>query len=306
MNSPVPATTVPSGVIDRAHPAGRRDHDRPAVLHRPHPGHRQLLVGHLGQPERRVVRGHRQDLRAARRCRGPRRRTPPRSRWRCPPAPRPCRARPRRARGHEAGPVGGREQRENGRAAAGLAERLQRRLWCLAPGPVPGPRGSRRCAAGRPPGSAAPRRPASGRQIARHRRRSSAARPRCCTGSMSEEFSGQITRSGRGTRPAATSAASSAVRRTWLSSTARRWALKSRPEPRHVALHRRDSDLRPAVPGRRSGVAARPATTAAARPARRRSPVAGRRVAVHPLPGDQPATSVQPSSPRPKPHSATA
>ncbi len=49
------------------------------------------------------------------------------------------------------------------------------------------------------------------------------------SGSMSLEFSGQITRSGWGCRPAATSAASCSVTRTWLSSTARRWALKSRP-----------------------------------------------------------------------------
>ena len=48
-------------------------------------------------------------------------------------------------------------------------------------------------------------------------------------GSMSEEFSGQTTATGGGCSPAATSAASSSVTRTWLSSTARRWELKSRP-----------------------------------------------------------------------------
>ena len=48
-------------------------------------------------------------------------------------------------------------------------------------------------------------------------------------GSMSEEFSGQITRSGRAVRPAATCWASRRVSRTWLSSTARRWFAKSSP-----------------------------------------------------------------------------
>ena len=48
-------------------------------------------------------------------------------------------------------------------------------------------------------------------------------------GSMSEEFSGQITKAGCGAVPARTACASSWVRAAWLSSTARRWALKSRP-----------------------------------------------------------------------------
>ena len=46
---------------------------------------------------------------------------------------------------------------------------------------------------------------------------------------MSEAFSGQTTRSGRGRVPAATSAAASSVAVTWLSRTWRRSALKSRP-----------------------------------------------------------------------------
>jgi hypothetical protein len=43
-------------------------------------------------------------------------------------------------------------------------------------------------------------------------------------GSSSEAFSGQTTRSGRATRPAATSAASSSVWASWLAVTARRWS----------------------------------------------------------------------------------
>ncbi len=49
------------------------------------------------------------------------------------------------------------------------------------------------------------------------------------SGSMSEEFSGQMTTIGCGARPARTSSASRSVSRTWLSSTARRWALNSSP-----------------------------------------------------------------------------
>ena len=50
-----------------------------------------------------------------------------------------------------------------------------------------------------------------------------------CSGSMSEAFSGQSTRSGAATRPASASAASLSVALTWLRSTASRWALNSRP-----------------------------------------------------------------------------
>ena len=64
------------------------------------------------------------------------------------------------------------------------------------------------------------------------------------SGSMSDEFSGQMTNNGCGARPARTSSASRIVSRTWLSSTARRWALKSSPSSRHVALHGRDVDRR--------------------------------------------------------------
>ena len=49
------------------------------------------------------------------------------------------------------------------------------------------------------------------------------------SGSMSDEFSGQMTNNGCGARPARTSSDSLIVSRTWLSSTARRWALKSSP-----------------------------------------------------------------------------
>ena len=48
-------------------------------------------------------------------------------------------------------------------------------------------------------------------------------------GSTSLEFSGQITRSGWSTSPAATRPASATVASTWLLRTCRRWALKSRP-----------------------------------------------------------------------------
>ncbi len=68
-----------------------------------------------------------------------------------------------------------------------------------------------------------------GALIARAARSIWAAASALRSGSMSLEFSGQITRSGCGLRPAATSAASCSVTRTWLSSTARRWALNSRP-----------------------------------------------------------------------------
>ncbi|COW21494.1 Uncharacterised protein [Mycobacterium tuberculosis] len=46
---------------------------------------------------------------------------------------------------------------------------------------------------------------------------------------MSDEFSGQMTNWGCCASPACTSAASRNVSSTWLSSTARRCALKSRP-----------------------------------------------------------------------------
>ena len=49
------------------------------------------------------------------------------------------------------------------------------------------------------------------------------------SGSMSDEFSGQMTNKGCGARPARTSSDSFTVSRTWLSSTARRSALNSRP-----------------------------------------------------------------------------
>jgi hypothetical protein len=49
------------------------------------------------------------------------------------------------------------------------------------------------------------------------------------SGSMSDEFSGQMTNNGCGAFPARTSSESLIVSRTWLSSTARRCALKSSP-----------------------------------------------------------------------------
>ena len=67
---------------------------------------------------------------------------------------------------------------------------------------------------------------------------------------MSEEFSGQTTRSGRGWAPAATDVAAARVTATWSSSTARRSALKSRPGSGHVALHGHEPGR---VPVRRRG-----------------------------------------------------
>ena len=68
-----------------------------------------------------------------------------------------------------------------------------------------------------------------GTPTARAARSIAAAASGLRSGSMSEAFSGHSTTSGRGRSPAATSAASCSVTRTWLSSTARRCALKSRP-----------------------------------------------------------------------------
>jgi hypothetical protein len=68
-----------------------------------------------------------------------------------------------------------------------------------------------------------------GTPTARAARSIAAAASGLRSGSMSLAFSGHSTRSGRGRRPAAASAASCSVTRTWLSSTARRCALKSRP-----------------------------------------------------------------------------
>ena len=69
------------------------------------------------------------------------------------------------------------------------------------------------------------------RRVDRRRggRRSRRAASGLASGSMSEEFSGQMTTIGCGARPARTSSDSRSVSRTWLSSTARRWALNSSP-----------------------------------------------------------------------------
>ena len=80
------------------------------------------------------------------------------------------------------------------------------------------------------------------------------------SGSMSLEFSGQTTRSGCGCRPAATSAASCWVARTWLSSTARRWALKSRPRRGTLPCTIATVTAVPR-PGRATGSQAGPATS---------------------------------------------
>ena len=61
---------------------------------------------------------------------------------------------------------------------------------------------------------------------------------------MSVEFSGQITRSGSGAAPAATSAASRWVAATWLSQHRPRCAEGVQAGPRHVALDDGDREVR--------------------------------------------------------------
>ena len=105
---------------------------------------------------------------------------------------------------------------------------------------------------------------------------------------MSLEFSGHTTRSGCWARPAATSAASARVALTWLSSTARRWALNSSPSRGTLPWTIGDPDRRPAGagrPGPTSGTATAATATRAAtgrdrrRPPRRRRSDRGQRVA---------------------------
>ena len=83
------------------------------------------------------------------------------------------------------------------------------------------------------------------------------------SGSMSEAFSGQTTRSGVGARPASTSSAPASVAATWLSSTARRSALKSSPACGTLPWTPRNWAVGPSVG---SGMAspASPSTSAAA------------------------------------------
>ena len=77
---------------------------------------------------------------------------------------------------------------------------------------------------------------------------------------MSEEFSGQRTTSGRGVRPARTSSARRRVCATWLSSTARRWALKSRPARGTLPWIAATVAVGPGVSALTDGHTARPAT----------------------------------------------
>lgn len=88
---------------------------------------------------------------------------------------------------------------------------------------------SRRVLVGGPSGGVRTAPTSTGTPTARTARSTAARASGFRSGSTSAEFSGQSTRSGRSARPAATSAASCSVRRTWLSSPARRWELKSRP-----------------------------------------------------------------------------
>ena len=81
------------------------------------------------------------------------------------------------------------------------------------------------------------------------------------SGSMSLEFSGQITRSGCGARPARTRAARSRVPRAWLSRTARRSALNSSPGSGTLPWTAATCTLRPPAEGTR-GTASPPSRTA--------------------------------------------
>ena len=97
------------------------------------------------------------------------------------------------------------------------------------------------------------------------------------SGSMSLAFSGHTTRSGCSVRPAATCLARARVASTWLSSTARRWALKSRPSRGTLPCTTATVTVRPAGGG--VGTAAAPAVRATAITAGRITavPVARRR-----------------------------
>ena len=201
------------------------------MLDGPHAGHRQLLVGHVAAPEGRVVARHRQDLRAGGDAVGDQvvEGDLPADR-----DPQPDARRvdgPRSGARHEVPrPVGVLGQQPEERPprqvlTEGLDPPLVGAVDDTDPGlPRPAPSSSP-C----PPGRPAPCPARSARPTARAARSIAAAASGLRSGSMSEAFSGHSTTSGRGRRPAATSAASCSVTRTWLSSTARRCALKSRP-----------------------------------------------------------------------------
>ena len=144
----------------------------------------------------------------------------------------------------------------------------------------------------------APRRPGSARRRRGRPGRSRRRRRRCAAGRCPRSSPARSPGPGAASWPAATSAASCSVSATWLSSTARRWALKSRPSrgtlPCTAAIvtvrtgaraGRRGSSRR-----QRTGRAARPArpapaaaTAAPHRPARRRT--TARRTAAEREPG---------------------
>ena len=117
---------------------------------------------------------------------------------------------------------------------------------------------------------------------------------------MSDAFSGQTTRSGRGRAPAATSAAASSVAVTWLSRTWRRSALKSRPGRGTLPW---TAMTLPGAPSVGSGTA-NPVTRTTTAPARARSPERGRR-SPEAAPTRRDTTANTPAASRP-PASATA
>ena len=96
---------------------------------------------------------------------------------------------------------------------------------------------------------------------------------RSSSGEMSEAFSGHSTRSGRGRVPASTSSAYPAVTSRWLSRTARRCALKSRPRRGTLPWITATSTVSVCSP---LGVRAAPATRPTAMSGTDRRPAAAR------------------------------
>ena len=111
-----------------------------------------------------------------------------------------------------------------------LAERLDPALVGAVDDADPGLPDQHRVAGRRVrPGSAGPCPARSARRRRGRPGRSPRRRRGCAAGRCPRRSPATAPRPGAGGGPAATSAASCSVTRTWLSSTARRWALKSRP-----------------------------------------------------------------------------
>ena len=199
------AVTVPSGAIVALTPLVVATITGAVVLDRPHPRHRQLLVGHLGQPERGVVAGHGEHrARRRRRCRRPGRRRRPPSRSRRPTRTPAMSTAPAPGPGDEvAGPVGV-GWRTAGRTAATAGTRRTAApgaCRCARRRRLPGRPHQRGVGRGRVPSGLLPAAPR--RRSDRHADRAGGPVDRAAasglrSGSMSEEFSGQSTRSGCG------------------------------------------------------------------------------------------------------------